>query len=55
MGTTITRDGWNVYLGGRRVATVELADREVGPFRELLADPTADLRLAAWENGTLNI
>ena len=50
---TTTRNAWNVYLSGQRVATVDLADREVHAFREQLADRTADLRLAAWENGTL--
>jgi hypothetical protein len=51
--TTTMREAWNVYLGGRRVATVDLADSQVPAFRDQLADATADLRLAAWENGTL--
>lgn len=50
---TTTRNAWNVYLNGRRVATVDLADREVRAFREQLADRTAELCLAAYENGTL--
>jgi hypothetical protein len=50
---TTTRNAWNVYLSGRRVATVDLADREVGAFRAQLADRTAELWLAAYESGTL--
>jgi hypothetical protein len=49
---------WNVYLGGQRVATVELADGQTGPFRarlaELADDRSAELCLAAYENGTLS-
>jgi hypothetical protein len=52
-GPPAPRAAWNVYLGGYRRATVELSDAEVGPFRLALGDVSADLRLAAWESGTL--
>jgi hypothetical protein len=53
--TVTTREAWRVYLQGRRVATVELTDMEVGPFRAQLQDETADLVLEAYETGTLTI
>lgn len=45
-------DAWNVYLSGRRVATVELAEDQVGAFRRRLGDDTADLVRASWDSGT---
>jgi hypothetical protein len=44
---------WNVYIGGQKVAVVELTDAQVEPFFDMLDDRTAEIRLAEWMNGTL--
>jgi hypothetical protein len=44
---------WNVYIGGQLVAVVELTDAQTDLFFDQLDDRTAEIRLAAWMNGTL--
>jgi hypothetical protein len=44
---------WNVYIGGQLVAVVELTDAQADLFFDQLNDVGAQIRLAAWMNGTL--
>ena len=44
---------WNVYIGGQLVAVVELTDAQACLFFDQLNDVGAQIRLAAWMNGTL--